>query len=44
MLKPAVMYGSETWSTIESNRDVGLLDRKILKINEPITDQGVLRV
>jgi hypothetical protein len=45
IIKPAVMYGCETWSLLQNTQSIlGIFDRKILsRIYEPINENGQWR-
>jgi hypothetical protein len=45
MVKPVVLYGSETWAMTEMDRKrLGTWERKILRIYGPVKEQGIWRI
>jgi hypothetical protein len=45
MLNPAAVFGSETWTVAEMDMNsVGTWDRKILRINGLVVEQGIWRI
>jgi hypothetical protein len=42
MMKPAVLFGSETWAMAEMDmKRLGQWDRKISRIPGPVVEQGI---
>lgn len=45
MMKPAAVYGSETWAMSEMDvKRMSTLERKILRIHGLVVEQGIWRV
>jgi len=45
MLKPVLMYGSETWAMTDIDiKRPGTWERKILRIHEPAVEQGTWKI
>jgi hypothetical protein len=45
MVKPVILYGSEIWAMTEMDmKRLRTWERKILRIEEPVEEQGIWRI